>query len=240
MASLKRLWNSGIGAKIGISAVVGLLTLCCACGVLGSAIGSRSPRQTANIGATAIAGGEPTDIVEPTSAEAAATPSPAPTEAPVATPSPEPTEAPTATPTEVPTEAPTAVPTPDSAADLRQYAQDVQPPLMTMSQGLKSMGVLFTDRLSEYGERGWTTEVGIAFGFVASGHEQLQDINPPPAAEALHEKLLDATGDCSLAVTTMAQALDDRDVDGMQRATVLLSSCNAKLPAVVEEMDRVK
>jgi hypothetical protein len=120
---------------------------------------------------------------------------------------------------------PTAVP----KLTVKAYQALVDKETAAITEGLSG----FTTLLEQKGvhDAAWRTGIGKQLEVIHEAHVHLTAIEAPEVMKAIHEALLDATGDCDKATTLIPQGLDG-NTSALTQASTLMGSCADKTTTV--------
>jgi hypothetical protein len=136
---------------------------------------------------------------------------------------------PPATPTITPVPTIVIQPTPD--VRVARYVASLQEPIDQMVDGLLGIVALLQNPL---GTPAWRADLRYATQEVSNAHYAVTRLEPPPGWEDFHERLKQATYQCSLASDMLYTATSDTSY--LQLAVGAMQRCNSLVEQVSNEL----
>jgi len=163
----------------------------------------------------------------------AVAPTPAPTDTPIPPPPP-PTDTPIPQPTDTPIP-PEAEPQPPQVdPELEQYREDMLANFDLLSTALINLSALSTN--PQIGDPDWTTDTALQLVAIQMVYENVIAMPAPAEMTEFHGALTEALMDCYLMTDYYTSGVDNMNIDDINTATELMTSCGQKLETASETL----
>lgn len=116
------------------------------------------------------------------------------------------------------------------------YLLSVAENIEAIGSSLKTLGKLFQNpRLDD---QEWIINVAVEITSMRTAHENLTQLVPPSGMAHIHKAILDATGDCAASTDYLTTGIDHRDVEALNKAKELITSCGSKIVTASKLIER--